>query len=420
MAQLLRKIDDKLYVEYGTFGLADTDLTSWQSPEGYHFMADVRLESWDAEPAIPDTSWTLLKTESFVATSGVVHLASMMDNRGHDFLIGPPLFEYGVSIYFQLCEFGGGEDEEAGEEKWLLRFWPIGDAFDPLTHAVPFHYIVPEVVGHSIPLKPEQYTPVPADRDVPVPVSIAEDWVSMHLDPDRRTFDSWLMNLRERLGRKNISVYDWLRERGVAIEDGAELTPESTALPRQRPGRFRDPLIDRYYAEQQQTHRLDRRFRDLEEHELEERLREQSDAERIAAELTRGRARTFSMPVDGRGSHYLSPGISLRLWRWEDDILGGASPDRGLTVDRQILAKNPRTRQIFVSGIVTILRHDPDRSGYGDVTWYVVRDAEPHEAARVLCSEATWEEDPARRASLDALAREKLEALHAERNARRS
>jgi hypothetical protein len=50
-------------------------------------------------------------------------------------------------------------------------------------------------------------------------------------------------------------------------------------------------------------------------------------------------------------------------------------------------ARDPRTRQIFASGIVTILR--PERYN-GRANCYVVRDAEPPEAARVLCSEATW------------------------------
>ncbi|MEV0971872.1 hypothetical protein [Microtetraspora glauca] len=96
------------------------------------------------------------------------------------------------------------------------------------------------------------------------------------------------------------------------------------------------------------------------------------------------------------------------MWRWEDDFLGGESLDGGLKVDRQILAKDPITRQVFVSGIVTILRRDHERRGNGGVSWYAVRDAEPHEAARVLCAEATWEEDPERRRALAKLVRQKV------------
>jgi hypothetical protein len=94
-------------------------------------------------------------------------------------------------------------------------------------------------------------------------------------------------------------------------------------------------------------------------------------------------------------------------------MLGGELMDDGLTVDRRILARNPWTRQILVSGIVTVLRRDHDRRGCDDTVWYVVRDAEPHEAARVLCAEATWEEDPDQRRALDEVAREKLIDLRA-------
>ncbi|WP_336212195.1 hypothetical protein [Nonomuraea sp. LPB2021202275-12-8] len=412
MAQLLRKIDDEVYVEYGRFGLADTDLDPWQTPdpENYHFTAAVRLEAWDGEPAPADTSWTPVQTASFVATSGVVHIQTMMESRGHDFLIGPPLFEYGVAMYFRVLEF---DDEDANHcaEAWLLRLWPIRDAFDPLKHAVPFQYIVRDVLGHPIGLTREQLTPLPAAREVPVPVSAVEDWVSTRIDPDGDTFESWLLSLQRRLSKKNITVHAWLRARGVDIEDGAELTPESCAS-QSRPGVFRDALIDRYYAEQMGRAAVPRRILDEEQPVRGEWLRERADGERIAKELSRAGSRPFSIPVEGRGAEHVPPGISLRLWRWEDDYLGGEPLDGGLTVDRRILAKNPVTRQVFVSGIVTTLRRNFERSG-GGLAWYVVRDAEPHEAARVLCAEATWEEDPERRRALDEVAREKLEEMYA-------
>jgi hypothetical protein len=101
MAQLLRSLDDEVYVRYNTFGLDGTALPEWSSPtdEIYHFVAAVRLESWDAEPGPADASWTPVSSTTFVAENGVVAIAAMMDGRGHDFLIGPPRFEYGVHMY---------------------------------------------------------------------------------------------------------------------------------------------------------------------------------------------------------------------------------------------------------------------------------------------------------------------------------
>ncbi|MFI6294612.1 hypothetical protein ACIBEJ_23685 [Nonomuraea sp. NPDC050790] len=413
MAQLLRRIDDEVYVEYGTFGLEGTDLESWRTPtpELYHFTAALRLEAWDAEPGPPDASWTPAVSETFVAESGVVSVVTMMEDRGHDFLIGPPHFEYGVAMYIREPRPGDGHTTDECAQTWLLRFWPIRDVFDPLRHAVPFTYITRGVLYYSIDLEPEQLAQPPSEREVPVPVSAVGDWVSLRLDPDG--FEGRLHQARTRAGAQNISVYEYLRRRGVDVEDGVELTPEIWGLSGPRPGRFRDPLIDRYYAEQLRRGSVGRSVPEEDGQDHGEWLREEADGERIAKELTRRESRTFSMPVEGRGALYVKSGVSRRLWRWEDDYLGGELMDDGLTVDRQVLAKNPWTRQILVSGIVTILRRDFERHGGGDVVWYVVRDAEPHEAARVLCAEATWEEDPERRRALDDVAREKLIELRA-------
>lgn len=409
MAQLLRRLDDEIYVEYNTFGLDGTDLPGWGSPtdEIYHFVAAVRLESWDAEPGAADASWTPVSSSTFVAESGVVAIVAMMDGRGHDFLIGPPRFEYGVDMYLREPEPGDGHATGECEETWLLRFWPIRDVFDPITHAAPFSYIARGVLYYSIDLEPEQLAQPPARRPVPVPVSAAADWASLRADPDLDTFDGWLRRLRRTAEDRGVTVHELLRAGGVDIKDGADLTLASCTPPRTRTGRFKDPLVDRYHAERTQRHSLS--GRDLDE----DRLREYADGERIAKELCRGGTRTFSVPVEGRGALYLPAGVSRRVWRWEDDMLGGELMDEGLTVDRQILARNPWTRQILVSGIVTVLRHDHDRRGGGDTVWHVVRDAEPHEAARVLCAEATWEEDQDQRRALDEVAREKLIHLRA-------
>ncbi|MFD0883270.1 hypothetical protein ACFQ08_01655 [Streptosporangium algeriense] len=409
MAQLLRRLDDEVYVEYNTFGLDGTDLPTWGSPtdEAYHFVAGVRLESWDADPGPADASWTPVSSTTFVAESGVVAIITMMDGRGHDFLIGPPRFEYGVDMYLREPKPGDGHATGECEETWLLRFWPIRDVFDPITHAAPFSYIARGVLYYSIDLEPEQLMQPPARREVPVPVSAVEDWASLRVGPDLDTFDGWLRRLHRKAEGRGVTTHELLRAGGVDIEDDVDLTPASCSPPQARAGRFQDPLIDRYYAEQARWGSSSRQDLD------EDRLREYADGERIAKELCRDGTRTFSVPVEGRGALYVPPGTSRRVWRWEDDMLGGELMDDGLTVDRRILARNPWTRQILVSGIVTVLRRDHDRHGFGDTVWYVVRDAEPHEAARVLCAEATWEEDPDRRRALDEVAREKLIDLRA-------
>lgn len=409
MAQLLRRLDDEIHIEYNTFGLDGTDLPAWSSPteEILHFPAAVRMESWDAEPERADASWTPVSSATFVAESGVVSIDSMADGRRHDFLIGPPHFEYGVDMYLREPEPGDGHGTGECEESWLLRFWPIRDVFDPIKHAAPFSYIARGVLYYSIDLEPEQLVQPSARREVPVPVSAVADWASLRTDPDLDTFDGWLHRMRRKAEERGGSLYELLRAAGADIEDGMDLTPASCTPPLARAGRFKDPLIDRYYAEQARWGSLPGR------HLGEEQLREYADGERIAKELCRSGTLTFSVPVEGRGALHIPPGVSRRVWRWEDDLLGGELMDGGLTVDRQILARNPWTRQILVSGIVTILRRDHERPSRGESVWYVVRDAEPHEAARVLCAEATWEEDPDQRRALDEVAREKLIELRA-------
>ncbi|MBB5139873.1 hypothetical protein HNP84_009637 [Thermocatellispora tengchongensis] len=391
MARLLRGIDDELYVQYGHFTLGGTDLSRFTSPEGYHFTAAVRMEAWDAEPARPDGSWEPVEESTFVADSGVVHLVAMMDERGHDFLIGPPYFEYGVTAHVQVDGEGGVGGEDAADERWLLRFWPIRDAFDPLKHMRAMERIIrmPEEYV-PLPLPPELRAPPLEPRRVPVPVSTAQEWAAMRPG----AFDDQLRRTQARLARQGVTVHDWLREQGVDVADDTPITAELIADLQKRPGRFRDRYIDRYYGRAVQREALPHGFEGWEPHVQEERLRELADGELIAEALNPRRVPEFSMPYQQRGVERLYPGTSRRLWRWEDEIIDGEPFDGNLLVDRTVHARDPYTRQIYVSGIVTILRADRRNRR---MNWYVVRDAEPHEAARVRCSEATWqEEEPGR------------------------
>ncbi|MEV7807932.1 hypothetical protein AB0O28_33780 [Microbispora sp. NPDC088329] len=132
MARMIRAIDDEVYVEDDAFGLYDTDV-SIDSAGSDHWAA-VRLEAWDGEPPPADESWETADRLTFEAETGIVALV-MPEGTGHDFLIGPPYFEYAVAVYSK----GGGDLEEAqerwyeafeegveepvrGVERWLLRF----------------------------------------------------------------------------------------------------------------------------------------------------------------------------------------------------------------------------------------------------------------------------------------------------------
>jgi hypothetical protein len=79
----------------------------------------------------------------------------VMEDSGHEFLIGPPLFEYGLTVHVN----------DPDVTRWLFRFWPIRDVFDPLVHMKPT-----EPIGSA---------PPPEPRRVPVPVATAEQWAAM-------------------------------------------------------------------------------------------------------------------------------------------------------------------------------------------------------------------------------------------------
>ncbi|WP_345560969.1 hypothetical protein [Nonomuraea rosea] len=68
------------------------------------------------------------------------------------------------------------------------------------------------------------------------------------------------------------------------------------------------------------------------------------------------------------------------MWRWERE--SGGPEDGSLLAGRIVHARDIHGRRVLTSGIVTMLGMDDGR--------YHVRDAEPHGAARVVCSEETW------------------------------
>ncbi|UBU13532.1 hypothetical protein [Nonomuraea gerenzanensis] len=277
MARLLRHLDDELYVQGGLCiegAVGYPDLRDEESEDDY-YPAAIRLEAWDSEPPAPGPEWRAVGRPSCTAETGVIRMG-VTDDSGRDFLIGPPFFEYGVIAYV-------GEPD-AG--RWLIRFWPIRDVFDPLVH-----------------LKPR--APLPEPRRVPVPVTTAGQWAAMR--------------------------------RGATTPLGWEAV---------LPGFFSD------------------------------------GTDPIAGALNPDHASTFRIPDDEVDLRGRSAGGTYRMWRWEWETADGRPHDGNLLTGRVVHLRDHHGHRLLASGIVTMLgvegRH------------YLVRDAEPHEAARVLCAEETW------------------------------
>ncbi|MGW3346621.1 hypothetical protein ACWDA3_25180 [Nonomuraea rubra] len=294
MARLLRRLEEELYVQYSRIcvhGATECPEFCDDEPEMYHATATVHSEAWDAEPPPPGPGWRLIERANITAETGVIQLG-VMDGGGQDFLIGPPLFEYGLSVHV----------EDGGPLlRWSFRFWPIRDVFDPLVHLRP-----KELAGSA---------PPPEPRRVPVPVSTAGQWAAMRGEGDaRRTAAT----------------------RGLL-----------------------DPIARMFNVTQEDP---------------------------VSLALNPDRAPTFLIPsrplheeLDLRDKE---AGGSYRMWRWERETADGEPPDGHLMTGRVVHVRDVHGRRVLASGIVTMLGMEDGH--------YRVRDAEPHEAARVLCSEETW------------------------------
>ncbi|MEV7807933.1 hypothetical protein AB0O28_33785 [Microbispora sp. NPDC088329] len=208
----------------------------------------------------------------------------------------------------------------------------------------------------------------------------------------RPTFEEWLRRQETLLlSTDGVTVHQWLRDHGVPVEDGAEITPE-IMWSRTRPGRYRDLLVDRRYARESETDGLPKGFDEWEEHEQVEHLRRLEDDERIAEELNPHQRPTFYVYYgDPMALPGAVRGLTCRMWRWEPEIPWKPVRDGEMTCHREVLARDILRRRILVTAIVTIVR--VEEIGGLLSPRYVVRDAEPVEAARVLCAEATWRDD---------------------------
>ncbi|SDK00498.1 hypothetical protein [Nonomuraea jiangxiensis] len=301
MARQVRYLDDELYVQYGGLCVhGGTDCPEFRDDESeaLHYTATLHLEAWDAEPPDPGSGWRPIKQLDFTATTGVVQMG-VTDHGGRDFLIGPPLFAYGLTAHVDVVDCG----------RWLFRFWPIRDVFDPLVHMKPR-----ETIGSAPPMEP---------RPTPVPVTTAGQWAAMRPDKFRPSEGSvrWAPTPQGFFGADPVA-----RMFNLHHED-----PVSRALNPDHAPTFLIPS------------------RPLHE-ELDLRDKEK--------------------------------GGTYRMWRWERRTADGKPEDGNLLTGRIVHVRDPHGGRVLASGIVTVLGMEDER--------YDVRDAEPHEAARVLCSEETW------------------------------
>lgn len=69
-----------------------------EESEAYHYTAPLRLEAWDAEPPDPGSSWRPIEQPNFTAETGLIQVG-VLEGSGREFLIGPPLFEYGLTVH---------------------------------------------------------------------------------------------------------------------------------------------------------------------------------------------------------------------------------------------------------------------------------------------------------------------------------
>lgn len=150
VARLIRGLDNTVLVEFGELAIFfernDGDILL-ESP-GDGDLAHIRLEAWDSPPPEPDTAWVPVENTTIEGGTGFVAVGSVAEDATERFVIGPPHFLYGLTAHSQpageLPATGSEEElEQAYEsrepERWLIRFWPIRDAFDPARHARPDH-----------------------------------------------------------------------------------------------------------------------------------------------------------------------------------------------------------------------------------------------------------------------------------------
>lgn len=426
MARLIRGLDNTVLVEFGELAIFfernDADILL-ESP-GDGDLAHIRLEAWDSPPPEPDTAWIPVENTTIEGGTGFVAVGSVAEDATERFVIGPPHFLYGLTAHSQpageLPETGSEEELEQAyqsrdPERWLIRFWPIRDAFDPARHARPDHVgslsadpldLPSDATSPAPPaqsLLPGLKTPSPQAQNLPpwgpgdvaqpplpveepvseaagvpvkAPVSEAADWPAARVAREQAV-------LEERLARQGTTMADFMAAKGLPPDTPFDRMTETMRQRSLAEMAEREGWPDWWRA-------LAERYPDLgpqwllNSHEAEdwpvERRHELARAlvtrMRTSAILNRDGARTFV--TDIRVSK-AEPGDTCRGWRWES---AGAPDHETLTVNRRVVYEDVMSGTTLVTGIVTVLWRDEEG--------YHVRDAEPVEAARLICAEAVW------------------------------
>ncbi|GAA3132515.1 hypothetical protein [Streptosporangium carneum] len=376
MARLIRGRDDEVYADFGALGVfveEDGDDVVNLESSGDH-LARVRLEAWDARPPAPGDPWIFVEDTTVKGGSGFVSVGSMGEAAVERLCVGPPHFLYGVTVHTQpggeMPEFVSDEQferewEEREPERWLIRFWPIRDVFDPVRHARP------DRAAGRVPL------PVEA------PVSQAADWPAARPGRRQEAFEKWCAS-------NGTTVADFLASAGLAPDTPfdrmtAALAQRELAAVAEREGwpEWWVELVGRYPDIVDQWHRVSGTDREWAPDRREETARALAESSRAEEILNPDGRHTFTADIQA-----YSPwvGGTYRGWRWDH---ADRPAHETFGVGRRVVHHDVMSGQVLVTGIVTVLG-----GGRGGKE-YEVRDAEPAEAARLLCAEAVWGEDGA-------------------------
>ncbi|MEU7834726.1 hypothetical protein [Nonomuraea sp. NPDC049129] len=320
-------------------------------------MARVRMEAWDAEPLEPGGPWNDAGQVVYLSPGGAAHLCGLMDSpSGHALLLGPPFFAYGLRAYTgpvrtQPADYDASVTE-AVEEAWLLRFWPLADAAEPVLRTET------EATGWD-PQRMRDVLPLTADSTL----SQSAQWPALHLSaapepPVRVPFRPSPPTRPKRVRRDEVR--------------GHHLIPHETVDAWQR---IEETLGD---LRKDMLGNLPTNIESWPQSELDRYAVQLQMSMRIGRQLNPHNAPTYRLEPSSVRTVLLrpAPGVSGRAWTWGKDDNAHAEV---FSVDRQVITRDRIRRLTLLTGIVTILRHEND--------FVEVRAATEAEADRVLMVE---------------------------------